>query len=182
MGVIKHVALPHKWHVPFCALHYVRYMCTNVSSLKMYIYIYIYIYKQNWRVEKIEKKERNWRRGRRVCERLLARRTQSHVWYLSNTNNKMVKFFNSQMRSHYDCLCLMILNSMFGKKRNLTFLFLSFSGAFGEESGNWRREEEEEKNREGFYFYLVVVFIRNITLHLYMYSLLILTVLRLTNC
>ena len=86
------------------------------------------------------------------------------------------------MRSHYDCLCLMILNSMFGKKRNLTFLFLSFSGAFGEESGNWRREEEEEKNREGFYFYLVVVFIRNITLHLYMYSLLILTVLRLTNC
>ena len=64
----------------------------------------------------------------------------------------MVKFFNSQMRSHYDCLCLMILNSMLGKKTQPHLSFLSFSGAFGEESGNWRREEEEEEeNREGFY-------------------------------
>ena len=38
------------------------------------------------------------------------------------------------------------------KKMQPHLLFLSFSGSFGEESGNWRREEEE-KNREGFYFY-----------------------------
>ena len=40
------------------------------------------------------------------------------------------------------------------KKTQPQLLFLSFSGAFGEESGNWRREEEEEKIGKVFILFL----------------------------
>ena len=65
--------------------HYASYMCTNVS-------LYIYINRSTELKSGEDRKERKKLTQRRVCERLLARHTQSHVWYLSNTNNKMVKF------------------------------------------------------------------------------------------
>ena len=52
-------------------------------------------------MKKIEerKKEIDAEAAGRVCERLLARRTQWHVRYLSNINHKMVifKFTNAEL-------------------------------------------------------------------------------------
>ena len=123
--------------------------CPALTSFsKMYIY--------NWRVKKIEgrKKEIDAEVVGRVCESLLARRTQWHVRYLSNTNHKVVifQFTNAELL----IVCVWWFWILCLEKRNLTFPFLSFSGAFGEGSGNLRWEEEE-KNREGFY--LIFIFI-----------------------
>ena len=49
------------------------------------------------------------------------------------------------MRSHYDSLCLMILNSMFGKKRNLSFCFYH-SQVLSEK--NLEIEDEKKKKKK----------------------------------
>ena len=100
---------------------YVRYMYTNVFFKNVYVYIYIY----NWRVKKIEerKKEIDAEAAGRVCERLLGRRTQWHVRYLSNINHKMVifKFTNAELL----IVCVWWFWILCLEKHNLTSSYIS---------------------------------------------------------